>query len=234
MVRPGFIRECTDSIVKIHEHIGLKNLKRYILLGFVVLGLFNIEPITKAVIGFIAEMSDEIHKHKMEIRDKYMTDLFPLLTELRAETGADRAIYFEFHNSEESLDGLPFKFFDEMLGSARYGLGEDYGLAYKDVNASRFTTFFNELREGSILYCSGYKDSEFRKRYCGVYELFNGNDLSEQQVVFSVPGLKYPVGFIVLEWMNDSTQVEMQERVVPKIHEFVPRINALVVSVANS
>ena len=229
MIRPGLIKEATDAFVKLHERIGLKNLKRYILIAFVIWGIFYIKPITTGIVKFVIEISDDIHTHRMVARDTYMSELNPLLIELRTRTGADRALYFEFHNSEESLEGLPFKFFDVMLGSSRYGLGEGYTNTYINVNASRFTTFFDDLAQGKILHCKGLGDSEFRRKYEGVHEYFSSVDYSDQQVMFSVPGIKFPVGFIVLEWTNVDTEINIEDNVKPVVYEIIPRINALAI-----
>lgn len=229
MFHPGFIKEATDAFVKLHERIGLKNLKRYILIAFVIWGIFYIKPITTGIVKFVIEISDDIHTHRMVARDTYMSELNPLLIELRTRTGADRALYFEFHNSEESLEGLPFKFFDVMLGNSRYGLGEGYTNTYINVNASRFTTFFDDLAQGKILYCKGLGDSEFRCKYEGVHEYFNSVDYSNQQVMFSVPGIKFPVGFIVLEWTSVDTKIDVEDNIKPVVYEIIPRINALAI-----
>lgn len=229
MFRPGFIKETTDALVKLHERIGLRNIKRYILIALAVLGLFYIKPIATGIVKFVIEISEDIHNHKMIARDTYMTELNPLLIELRTRTGADRALYFEFHNSEESLEGLPFKFFDVMLGNSRYGLGEGYMNTYINVNASRFTAFFDDLAQGKILYCKGLGDDEFRHRYEGVHEYFNSVDYSDQQVMFSIPGIKYPIGFIVLEWTNEDTRICIEDNIEPIVHEVIPRINALAI-----
>ena len=229
MFRPGFIKEVTDAFVKLHERVGLKNLKRYILIAFVIWGIFYIKPITTGIVKFVIDISEDIHNHRMVARDTYMSELNPLLIELRTRTGADRALYFEFHNSEESLEGLPFKFFDVMLGNSRYGLGEGYTNTYINVNASRFTTFFDDLAQGKILHCKGLGDLEFRRKYEGVHEYFNSVDYSDQQVMFSVPGIKFPVGFIVLEWTNIDTEVDIENNVKPVVYEIMPRINALAI-----
>ena len=229
MIRPGLIKEATDAFVKIHKEIGFKNLKRYILIAFLILGVFYIKPISTGIVKFVIEISEDIHTRRMVARDTYMTELSPLLIELRTRTGADRALYFEFHNSEESLEGLPFKFFDVMLGSSRYGLGEGYANTYININASKFTTFFNDLAQGKILYCKGLGDNEFRHNYEGVHEFFNSVDYSEQQVMFSIPGIKFPIGFIVLEWTNENTKICVKDDIEPIVHEIIPRINALAI-----
>jgi len=99
LIRPGLIKEATDAFVKIHKEVGFKNLKRYILIAFLILGVFYIKPISTGIVKFVIEISEDIHTQRMVARDTYMTELSPLLIDLRTRTGADRALYFEFHNS---------------------------------------------------------------------------------------------------------------------------------------
>lgn len=230
MISSDFIKTVTDSLVKLHRTLGIKTIRKYIILGFIILGVLNIKTVTKGFVEFFIEVTEEIHEHKMKLRDNYMTDLTPMLAEFRAETGADRVLYFEYHNSEESVEGLPFKFFDLMLSNSRYGVTNITSSTYRNINASQYTSFFNAIKGGDILYCRGFHDSLFRQNYPGVYEQINELDHSGQQVYFSVPGLRQPIGFIAIEWMNDSTIIDVDTEIIPKIHDFVPRVNALLIS----
>ena len=113
------LKDFIQGIIMIDEKIGFRKFVKYILVLLGIFCLFNLHTITKEVVEFVIDISGEIHNEKLRLRDEYMTELTPLLSELRAETGADRILYFEFHNSEENLDGLPFKYFNLMLSNAR-------------------------------------------------------------------------------------------------------------------
>lgn len=230
-------KEFVDSFTKLHEKVGYSNIRRYAILILLILGIFNIKPITKGIIEFVNEMGEEIHAKKMKLRDEYMTELVPLLTEFRTGVGADRVLYFEFHNSEENLEGVPFKFFDLMMCSTKYGLQEIPGTLYKDLNASNYTTMFDGIKYGDIIFCMGPDDIKFHQKYPGVYKLFSEGDHSKRQAIFSVPGLKQPIGFIVVEWVDNYEELEPplvnpvdKEVVISKVHEFMPRLNALIVA----
>lgn len=213
-----------DAIIKIDEKLGFKKFLKYILLGLLVIVIFNIRAVTREVIEFVSDIQEEIHYKKMSLQEEYYTELGPILSELRAEADADRVLYFEYHNSEESLDGMPFKFFNLMKCSPKYGIPEIPANVYKDITASMYTELFSEIADGDLVICQGAHDIEFRKTYRGIYELINGNDRAKQFAIFSLPGIRKPVGFIVLEWMDDSTELVLDKKV---ICDYRPRINAI-------
>lgn len=224
----GFKDFC-EGLSTIEEKVGFKKFRKYIVFGLLIVGIINIKPITRGTIEFITDIAEDLHLEKMRLRDRYMTELHPILVELRSELGADRILYFEYHNSEQNLDKVPFKFFDIMAYDVKYGVEVVMSSSYKDINASQFQTAYNEIKKGRILHCQGPHDSEFRQKYQGVFELFNQTDLSRQQIIVSVPGIKRPIGFIVLEWMEDDVPVS-KATAMEYINETLPRINALVVS----
>ena len=206
----GF-KEFCEGLATVEEKIGFKKFKNYVILGLLIVMIINIKPITRGTVEFITETAEDLHLEKMKLRDEYMTDLNPILIELRSELCADRILYFEYHNSEQNLDKIPFKFFDLMSYDIKYSSGSADMMpinAYKNINASQFQTAYNELKKGRVLHCKGAHDSEFRQKYQGVFELLNQTDMSKQHILISVPGVKRPIGFIALEWMDDSIQVD--------------------------
>ena len=212
------------------EKIGLWKIFKYLLIGLLIFTLFNLKRVSTYLVESIVTITENFHLEKMNLRDKYMTELNPILIELRSELDADRILYFEYHNSEENLDKTPFKFFDLMSYNVKHSvIGTMPVDAFKDINASQFQTPYNEMRNGTILHCKGPGDGEFREKYQGLHELFNQKDLSKQQILFSVPGVNKPIGFIALEWMSDSVKIN-PTRVKEEIHSILPKINAAVVS----
>lgn len=218
------LKAVADTLIALHTNIGYKMIVRYTLLVLFVVAMFNIRSITTGAIEFISDIREEIHAEKMSLQEEYYTDLSPLLAEFRAEIKADRVLYFEYHNSDESLDGMPFKYFNMMKCIPRYGVPEVAGNKYKDISSSMYTELFSEIRDGDIVTCRGSFDTDFRRRYRGVFELLNSNDHAKQMVIFSVPGIRKPIGFIVLEWLEDDVAINVDHEI---IHEFLPRINAI-------
>lgn len=223
------LKSLIDSFTNAHVKIGFRKIVMYIILFLGVYGILNFKSCVSGSLEFLLDISDEIHQERMKLRDQYVTDLCPILSELRTELGADRVLYFEYHNSEQNLDNLPFKYFDLILSNSHYGVPEILGESYKNINSSMYISFFNDINRGNILLCTGENDTAFRQKYFGIYKLFNETDHSEQQLLFSVPGTRQPIGFIVLEWLDKDKVVKINSE---KIHEFLPRINAISVSIS--
>ena len=226
-------KDICNTIVTVEQKIGFKSFRRYIIILVTAVVVLKFSTFTKSTVEFFIKMVEELHGEKMRIRDELMTELRPILTEFRATTEADRILYFEYHNSEDNLDGIPFKFFDLMMGNSRFGVPEVPGPVYKDVGSSLYSNFFDDIGDGKILHCSGAKDIEFRQTYGGVFEFINETDYSRQQVIFSIPGVRTPIGFIILEWMSDTIDINLREEIYPAVNVYIPRINALLISAKN-
>lgn len=223
-------RDLANCLIALEKNLGFRMFVKYTLYLLLIVGVLNYRTVVREAVEFVTEINSEIHIEKMKLQDSYYRDLTPLLAEFRAETGADRVMYFEFHNSVETLEGLPFKFFDLIKCVPKYGIPEVQGDVYKNVNAAMYSELFFDVNNGKILTCHGFYDKEFNTDYRGVYELISGLDHSEQQVIFSVPGIRRPIGFIVLEWMDHKDDVNVDSKV---IHDFLPRINAISAHVRN-
>lgn len=226
-------RDMAAALISIHKSMGYKVFIKYLRVIVLLVVAISSKDILKLCTGVITEIKDEQHCERMIKRDQYMTELEPLLIELRAEVDADRVLYFEFHNSEENLDRTPFKFFDLMIGNSRYGVSEVPGSAYKNIGASMYTSTFNAIKRGAPLYCSGENDHLFRQKFRGIYEILNGTDGCGQFVIFSVHGIHQPIGFIILEWMEEGEIIPVRENVYPVINKLAPSISTLAINAAS-
>ena len=228
------IRTIIDSIIKLDENIGFKRVVRYTILILIVIGIFNFKAILTGIIEMCNEVSEQIHSEKMELRDELLTELRPTLAAFRTDVKADRLLYFEYHNSNENLVSIPFKYVELVLSSTGYGIAPVSDTRYNDFNAGSISCLYDDIKDGRIIYCSGAADEEFLRTYPGVFELFNGRDQSHRQIYISVPGIRQPIGLIVLEWMDDEDtgpEVNIRE-VFEKIQKgnYMTAINGLILS----
>lgn len=193
------IEHFMDSLVRVDERLGLKKLVKYlIVLGIALLLIPVLEDPRGAVKGtveFFLELTAEIDRDKQIQRDEVIKNLVPLLRELRAETGADRAVYFEYHNSIENEAGVPFKYVDLVQQSPKMGLSPLPPL--DNVNASRFAELYLDLIDLGYIVNPG--DPSFYYRYPGAQEI---SGKSVMQVYCNIPGIQLPLGMIVLEWYD--------------------------------
>ena len=216
-----------DILANIDTKIGFSKFKRYIYFLLFIVAILNIETIFTGIVNFSLETAEKIHYEKMKLRDELMSNLLPVLIEYRSTTKADRLFYFEYHNTKENILGTPFKYFELMLQDTKYGVPRVDQSLFREQNTGYITPLYNDFKYGRIIGCSGHTDQSFRDKYPGVFELFNQKDESKQQVFISVPGIDQPVGFIILEWIDDTKPIDLLA-IEECTDKFLPRINALI------
>ena len=224
------IHDLTESIVRIDQTIGFKRLLLYVFLGLFVFVLFNFKTIIKSSIELVTDLTEEIHNEKMAKRDELLAELNPILASFRTEVKADRVLYFEYHNSKENLVGIPFKYIDLVLQSNRYGVSRVPEGSYKDINVGAITALYENIKDGEIVVCKGEDDLDFMRKYPGTYELFENRDGSKQQIFISLPGVKQPIGMVVLEWIKESPMSSPADIKKVSGTTYISRINALILS----
>lgn len=225
------LKDVTDSIIKLERTIGYKIVVKYVFLILFIIGIFNIKSIMKSSIEFINEINTEIHDEKMEKRDQLLSELLPVLKEYRASVGADRLLYFEYHNSKENLVGIPFKYVDLILQDTRYGTPTAFESNFRDINVGAITTLYEDIKLGDIIYCNGINDENFLVKYRGAFDIFHRkNDNITKQAFISLPGISQPVGLIVLEWIDKEPCSIDETNIHRNSCQFRPRINAMIMS----
>ena len=221
------IEHLMDTLVRVDERLGLKKLIKYLI----VLGMaFLLIPVLadprgaiKDTVEFFLELTAEIDRDKQVQRDEVIKSLVPLLRELRAETNADRVVYYEYHNPIENEAGVPFKYVDLVQQSPKMGLAPLPPL--DNVNASRFAELYLDLIDNGFIVNPG--DSDFYYRYPGAQEI---SGKSVMQVYCNIPGIQLPLGLIILEWYDKE---DLNWDIVVKFaRKECLRINALMHSVA--
>ena len=226
------INDISESLVKLDEKIGFRRLLGYAVVVLIIVGLFNFKTVVKGVIEIVQDISEQIHEEKMEKRDELLLELNPVLQEYRATLNADRILYFEYHNSKENLVGIPFKYVDLVLQNMKYGVSPVPETKLTDINVGAISGLYEVIKMGEIVYCSGTDDDHFKITYPGAWEIFGDGDGSKQQVFISIPGVRQPIGMIVMEWMSDEV---LDKRVIGEVSykgssSFIPRINGLIMS----
>ncbi len=231
------ITEFSEALVRLDERIGFKRLFSYLLIVLLIIGLFNFKTIVKETIELYSEVSDQIHDEKMIKRDEILADLDDILKEYRAHVGADRVLYFEYHNSKENLAGIPFKYIDLVMQDRSYWAASVPIDMYRDINIGAITSLYEDLKTSVVIFCfSGveyYKGTpwkqvpleQFELDYSGAYDIFQA-DGPKQQVYISIPGARQPIGLLVFEWLDLEKEID-RGKVIEVTASFVPRITGL-------
>jgi len=223
------LKEIADFFIRIDTKIGFKKIVKYVILILIVVGIVNFKSIVRETIEIVEEITEQEHARRMQQRDELLRDLQPMLNEMRAQVGADRVLYFEYHNSKENLVGIPFKYVDLVQQSTSYMVSPVPEKTYKDINTGTIVNLYEALKQDIV----SSDDSMFCYKYPGTYELFNGNDESEKQVFVNIPGIDQPLGIIVFEWIDPQYKVDLGQIeyiLSPRGGNYLSRINGLVIS----
>lgn len=223
------LKSLLDLISDIDRRLGLQKLIQYVILGLFIAAVINYKSIISTTIETYDAIYKEKHAKKLLLRDQLMEDLNPILYEIRAEVGADRVLYMEYHNSKENLVGIPFKYVDLVLVAQKYGTVDFDMVKFRDINSGIITDLYTSLKKGDIVINKGPKDYIFQRDFPGIAEFMGSGDYSSQQCFVNLPGVKTPIGLLIFEWMDDSPERNWNE-VQKKAQAFIPRINALILS----
>lgn len=222
------LKMLSETLSMIEEKLGLLKFVQYSLFILVMYVAFNFSSIIENVMKMQTELAKKEHEKRLLMRDDLMTELNPLLVELRSGTGASRVLYFEYHNSTENFVGIPFKFANLVLSNQVYGCPSYDVSKYKDINSGLISGIYDELKKNNIILNKG-GESEFHSSHPEIHNLFSSQDGPEQQVFINLPGVNSPIGMIVLEWMDEKIKTEDEwEDIEDKINSEIPRINALI------
>lgn len=220
-----------DSINYLDKNIGFKKFCRYLIVFVLFWCIVNYKVILKDCIELITEIENNIHSDKMKLRDELLSELGPILTDFRSNVKADRILYFEYHNSKENLIGIPFKYLELIRQNQSFSVPPAREDLYQNINTGSITSLYEDIKLGDLVICHGPDDTNFITKYPGVYEIFNTRDGAKKFVFISIPGINTPIGMIVLEWMNESSiDLDSVEIAHAALHNYVPRINALILS----
>ena len=161
-------------------------------------------------------------KHIEDINNRFQTTK-TIQSELKLllnEVNADRAILIEYHNSVQSLQGLPFAYgslnFEEISGNVEYYLGDEF----TNFNTSKYS-ICNYLTDNPIWHGTS-SDLEVIDRRLAL-------KLRASKVQYiamiEVMGTEQPVGILAVAYTNDS--------VVPHINTIVSRLRQVEIKVAH-
>ena len=225
------LMDTLKSVVFLDQNLGFKKIVKYLAVVVFITMIFNYKTILRDCIELVSEISESIHSDKMKLRDELLSELGPILTDFRSNVRADRILYFEYHNSKENLIGIPFKYLELVRQSQSYSVQPAREDLYQNMNTGMITNLYEDIKLGNLVYCSGQNDVDFHSKYPGIYNIFNTRDGARKFVFISIPGINTPVGLVVLEWMDESTvEVDLNEITKVAAYNYIPRINALILS----
>lgn len=227
------VRSLLDTFSTLDRKLGFWKIFRYCLLIALFTALYNYKAIVRDFIEIYEQVNREEHDRRIQVRDQLLHELNPTLREMMGQLGADRVLYFEYHNSKENLVGIPFKYVDLILYSTKWQSPPFNPEKLKSINSGRITYLFEDLKEDEVLIYRGVSDYDFLRKYPGIVELMSSGDPQElgnqgQLAFVNVPGIRVPIGLVVFEWLN-SDEARDWGRIERDCHTFSTRINAVVI-----
>lgn len=161
-------------------------------------------------------------KHIEDINNRFQTTktIQNELKILLSEVSADRAILIEYHNSVQSLQGLPFAYgslnFEEISGNVEYYLGDEF----TNFNTSKYP-ICNYLTDNPLWHGTSSELEVIDRRLA----LKLRASKVQYIAMLEIMGVEQPVGILAVAY-NDDT-------IVPHINTIVSRLRQVEIKVAH-
>lgn len=136
------------------------------------------------------------------------------------ETSADRAILIEYHNSVQSLQGLPFAYgslnFEEISNNVEFYLGDEFS----NFNTSKYS-ICNYLMENPLWYGDMAALEDIDKRLA----LKLKASKVEYAVMIEIMGDEQPIGILVVTYKADT--------IIPHINSIISKMRQFEIKIAH-
>lgn len=225
------LKDLVDAAIKVEEKLGIRKAISYVFLGLLIYGVINFKAIVIDCIEIVQELTEEIHNQKMDKRDDFVASMNEVLIDLRHQTGADRVLYFEWHNTKENSVGVPFRYFDLVLQTEGYNIPKC--LDYKDIPAGWIVELYEMIKHGNkTILCDSQNKLD---QLYPISQVFYSQDGSRYQMFIGINYMSkdkiQPVGFLAIEWMDREHGIDVNLEEVDEIlteSKIASRINTLI------
>lgn len=225
------LKDLVDAAIKVEEKLGIRKAISYVFLGLLIYGVINFKAIVIDGIEIVEELTEEIHNQKMDKRDDFVASMNEVLIDLRHQTGADRVLYFEWHNTKENSVGVPFRYFDLVLQTEGYNIPKC--LDYKDIPAGWIVELYEMIKHGNTtILCDSQNKLD---QLYPISQVFYSQDGSRYQMFIGINYMSkdkiQPVGFLAIEWMDSERGIDVNLEEVDEIlteSKIASRINTLI------
>lgn len=139
---------------------------------------------------------------------------------LLKETSADRAVLIEYHNSVQSLQGLPFAYgslnFEEISNNVEFYLGDEFN----NFNTSKYT-ICNHLMDNPLWYGDVTELEKIDRRLA----LKLKASKVQYVVMIEIMGAEQPIGILAVTYTPDS--------VLPNINSIISKMRQFEIKIAH-
>lgn len=99
-----------EKIITRLDSVGFSKLMTYTLYLLFLMALFNWRTVTTSIYEVVSKYQVQKTIESVNTRESINVEINSILHNLRVNCGADRVLLFEYHNTQQSIGGLHFKF----------------------------------------------------------------------------------------------------------------------------
>lgn len=142
---------------------------------------------------------DTKHKKATQHRKNITPEIRKLLSELAQETGADRALLFEYSNGTQNLVGLPFLYTSATCEVVKHGTLSIMHL-YQKLNTAIIAEFIEELEDKGYYFVENIEDIKFT--FPVAYNFMKPNGVT-CALFYALYGVENSIGFLVITTVSN-------------------------------
>lgn len=211
------LTKVSELIKDLDSKLGVKKLMLYTAYFFLVSSFANWKD---TMINF-ENLFSVRHSERLQVRSRAEYDISNHLKNLRSILNADRVLLFEYHNTISGLSGVPFRFMSLTQIEYGYGIPQIDTDRYQSINTGIIKEFTSYLERYQYLCCEDY--SKFKRTYPTTSKIFESDNI-RCLAIEHLRGSSNQLGFIVVEWTNESTYLPNWDAVRTELSKAALRI----------
>lgn len=214
-----------EKIITRLDSVGFSKLMTYTLYLLFLMALFNWRTVTTSIYEVVSKYQVQKTIESVNTRGSINVEINSILHNLRVNCGADRVLLFEYHNTQQSIGGLHFKFMSVTGEDANTGI-KYIGQKYQSINTGLLQSFVSDLDDRS---CLTIKSDTTSINYPIMRYMMEdeGVGISYYSVL---QGELCPLGFISLQW---ETSREKSYPDHSRIHSYMQSASLKITALLN-
>ena len=178
---------------------------------------FTLNP--TIILDRVEKIRTEKHTEDINNRFRNTKTIQSEIKMLLNETSADRALLIEYHNSIQSLQGLPFAYgslnFEEISNNVEFYLGDEFN----NFNTSKYT-ICNHLMENPLWYGSISDLEKIDRRLALKLKASKVNYL----FMIEIMGTEHPIGVLAVTFNEEKIGDINTNTIISKMRQFEIRV----------
>lgn len=192
------------------------------LLGYYSYFLIKTFPkVIQSVVDKKLKENIDNHKNATKKRKNIIIEVSKVLSDLILDTGANRALLFEFSNGTSNLAGLPFLFVNATSESVSLGTPSVVS-SYQRLNICLMAEFIFELETKGYYHVDNIED--IKDVYPALYSLLKRDNVTSV-TAYAIYGVNELMGYIIIHSINGK--ILTRSEVLHQVAEAAQRVSAL-------